>query len=780
MGSLTSVSMGADLFGGSAAADAYTSATDMFAQIKRYFTPVCYRNNCVVPNATATSGGEWDAYGRNYTYTPTPDVPWKKAWDTLATHSSIPTALKSTITGQFTFKALNQTVCPYDPQFCVPFPGVNFTETVGDYCAPQLSEDVISALGIDAVVALDSQSLNAMNEGATATVGDLVGEVIASMDALVMVCFFSFMIGIVFLALVRLFIGCFIWFILVAIFFIGIFSGGAMYARSGQCSGASLMDSGKTSMVAVSMSATSTVANAVNGVSSSEAMGEAANGYTYRGRQTRTRSGKLCQRWDTQGDPHNFTWTPAAYPNDGLVENYCRNPTNASTIWCMTSDASKRWEICSPIGVLQPACVQGYAVSNETTREALKYVAYGAWILSGLWVLACLILRKRIQLAISLNKVAATFIMQNPTILVVPIGQIIVGLSWIMVWSFCASFLISQVPQSYIPSGEEDAYATYQDTSVCNDKWPQGFPWRDSGNPLDANNTCSGVYGDTSGITPRCWRCGPPRYVLDYKFAYTFFTLLWNNAFLIAFGQCAIAAAVGMWFFTVNAEKGKTAVTKRAAKLVFRSHMGSLALGSFLVAVVQFIRYCLKYLEKQAEAQRNFVLLYILKILQCCMWCFEKCLKFLTKNAYIQVALMGTNFCISAKNAFFIILRNMARFSTMLMLGSIIYYVGLTFILVSTALLGYFVLQSLHPDASPVIPMMVYVMVGYLVGKLYMNVFGLSVDTSLQCFIACEEMECAGDFAPASLVKLLPKAAQKSEAEEDKKAAAKESQVAAA
>ena len=44
----------------------------------------------------------------------------------------------------------------------------------------------------------------------------------------------------------------------------------------------------------------------------------------------------------------------------------------------------------------------------------------------------------------------------------------------------------------------------------------------------------------------------------------------------------------------------------------------------------------------------------ILKVCQCCLWCFEKCLKFLNKNAYIEVAIYGYNFCKAAQKAQYI------------------------------------------------------------------------------------------------------------------------------
>merc|ERR1711988_1135206 len=181
-----------------------------------------------------------------------------------------------------------------------------------------------------------------------------------------------------------------------------------------------------------------------------------------------------------------------------------------------------------------------------------------------------------------------------------------------------------------------------------------------------------------------------------------------------------------------------------------------LAFGSLVIAVVQLIRYTLMYLEKQAKAAKNRVVVLAFRVIQCCLWCFEKCLKFLNKNAYIQIALVGKGFCTSAKAAFFLIFRNMARFGAVAMLGSVISVIGILFITVSTSVTGYFLLKALHPEVTPVLPMAVYAVVSYLVAKLYMNVFGLSVDTMLQCFIAAEEMGDDSGFVPVQLQGMIP------------------------
>ncbi|EER06786.1 ctl transporter, putative [Perkinsus marinus ATCC 50983] len=253
----------------------------------------------------------------------------------------------------------------------------------------------------------------------------------------------------------------------------------------------------------------------------------------------------------------------------------------------------------------------------------------------------------------------------------------------------------------------------------------------------------------------------------DALFAYEFFSLLWVNAFVIAFGQMIIAGAVGVWYFTPNDAKGSlgTKPLRTGIKNAVIYHQGTLAFGSFVLAIVQFIKWWLRYLAKQAKLQHNKVMTVLFKILSYCVACFEKCIKFLNKNAYIQTALLGTKFCTSAKNAFFLILRNAARIGVLGAIGNAVRLFGYLFImgkLGATAAAGYFITLEMYDGEinSPVVPIIIFVVVGYVVGKLITNVFGLAVDSMLQCFVADEELNKASGGAqctPPLLKKFLDK-----------------------
>mmetsp|Transcript_95035 Transcript_95035/g.188268 ORF Transcript_95035/g.188268 Transcript_95035/m.188268 type:complete len:960 (-) Transcript_95035:85-2964(-) len=733
--------------GSNAAADFDPSS--LLKEMTKYFVPICIYD-CVQPfskfyNNTASTGM------RQYTYRPTLETPWRKAWDQLA--KRVPAgmeAIKTTLEASFTFRAMPRNQCPYDAKYCVPMPGVSFTTDLGDYCFVKIDRSVQNSLGLSSAMVLEGLGKASMMDGEVGNFDAAAGSFMSTLDALAVISFWGFITGMVFMVLLRFFVGIVVWSALLSVTLLMLFGGAAAYTRSHQCLGAGLFATGKQSAVAAA-SVAEAISKQIYEIPVSESL--TGNGSDYRGRQHRTRSGKNCQRWDCQSTAsciHGNSFTSQKYPTADLLDNYCRNPGGvAASIWCFTEEPDVTWELCSPIGVIKPVCHEGYEVNPASSRKALEICSYIVFSVAGLWILIIWCLRNRIALAIAVTKAAAMFIYHTPIILLVPVVQIILGCLYNIGWFSCAAFMVTQVPDSYMP---KDYYATWAEADVaCTSKWPEGFVFRDGGALNITGHPCS----DNVAV-PRCWRCAPPRMSVTGPFVYSFFSLLWNNAFGVACGQCIIAGTVALWFFTPHAEKRSKGGVISSVKRTLRYHSGSLALGAFILAVVQMIRYACLYFQKQAEAQNNKVMKLVLKCIQCCIWCFEKFVQFLNKNAYIQVAIMGTPFCTSAKTAFFIILRNVLRFGTFAALGSIIHFIGFAFIMVATTVLGYFILQALHPDVSPVLPVLSYFAVSYLIAKLYMNVFGLTVDTMLQCFIAAEEMKNTRAYVPKPLLRLLP------------------------
>ena len=72
-------------------------------------------------------------------------------------------------------------------------------------------------------------------------------------------------------------------------------------------------------------------------------------GENYRGCQTKTKSGKTCQAWNSQ-QTHAHGWYKPGPQYDAGDHNYCRNPDGSGGgIWCYTTDPNTRWEYCDPL-----------------------------------------------------------------------------------------------------------------------------------------------------------------------------------------------------------------------------------------------------------------------------------------------------------------------------------------------------------------------------------------------------------------------------------------------
>ncbi|XP_078693730.1 uncharacterized protein LOC144923229 isoform X2 [Branchiostoma floridae x Branchiostoma belcheri] len=103
-------------------------------------------------------------------------------------------------------------------------------------------------------------------------------------------------------------------------------------------------------------------------ITSSEESCLRGNGASYRGTVSVTKTGRTCQRWDSQ-TPHEHERTPAWYPSSGLEGNYCRNPDGEETVWCYTTDPDERWELCDV-----PICASATPEVSGSTEERISCI----------------------------------------------------------------------------------------------------------------------------------------------------------------------------------------------------------------------------------------------------------------------------------------------------------------------------------------------------------------------------------------------------------------------
>ena len=129
----------------------------------------------------------------------------------------------------------------------------------------------------------------------------------------------------------------------------------------------------------------------------------------------------------------------------------------------------------------------------------------------------------------------------------------------------------------------------------------------------------------------------------------------------------------------------------------------------------------------------------VVKALLCCtsylIDCLNRFIKFISKTAYIQIALTGKNFCAAAWNGFVLMGKNVMTFGVVSSIGSIFTYMGVGFIMIANGILMYVMLnyspwyQNLV--SNWIVPVGLAAVIGMIVGSIIMAIFSFGSDTIL-------------------------------------------------
>ncbi|XP_072016877.1 choline transporter-like protein 1 [Amphiura filiformis] len=234
--------------------------------------------------------------------------------------------------------------------------------------------------------------------------------------------------------------------------------------------------------------------------------------------------------------------------------------------------------------------------------------------------------------------------------------------------------------------------------------------------------------------------------ITKYMWWYHLFGLLWGSQFIIACLLCTIAGAVAQWFFATDKRQLKSPILKSIRRVV-RYHLGSMAFGSLIIALVMLARIILGYIQSKLRGSQAQVVQYILKCLQCCLWLFEKVLRFINRNAYIEIAIYGYSFCRAAHKAFSLIVSNVLRVAAINSVGDFILFLGKGAVVASVVVIGLELLKDKPHVHYYAVPIALAAVVAFIISHIFLSVYEMAIDTLFLCF--CEDCDRNdGDLKP--------------------------------
>ena len=330
----------------------------------------------------------------------------------------------------------------------------------------------------------------------------------------------------------------------------------------------------------------------------------------------------------------------------------------------------------------------------ETAMNALFWVFL---ILAIAWLIFIIAMCNKIRLAVALIQVTAKYLNSTCCIIFVPFLFFLIIIIWMAYWIILSIFI----------------YATGEFSE--NSKVIASFDW-------DAS--------------------------IRYSWWFHLLSLFYVTAVISAYAQFVYSSSACIWYFT--SEKGtEDNIIKKSFKRGIRYHFGSLAFGALIVAIVRFIMVWLESIKKRVEStagktSESKCFKCIITCLQCCIGCIGKYMEFINKHAYIQIALKGDSFCTAAWEGFALVVRNLGRFSALAAIGSLFTTIGTIFISVSSAIIGYFLITEVPYFSeklnSCILPVVVFLIIGLVMGLVTMSIFGISGDALMHSFLLDEEL----------------------------------------
>lgn len=376
-------------------------------------------------------------------------------------------------------------------------------------------------------------------------------------------------------------------------------------------------------------------------------------------------------------------------------------------------------------------------ITTGSERDHLRVVAIIMTIILIIVVLATFVLVKRVVIAVAVLKVAANAIGEIRALMVFPIFPFIILAVFYIYWVAAALYLFS--------AGEIRQNGC--DGNCC------------AYDLVSSKVQCEGCCGYSIHYSRH----------IALAILYHIFGCFWTTQFIIACSLTVIAGAVASYYWS----RGETSEMPfmpvvSSVKRLTRFSLGSMALGSLVVAIIESVRFLLEALRRQLKVVEATPAACCIRMIwcctQCCLGCVEWTIKFINRNAYIMIAITGKGFCKAAAMATGLIINNILRIGTVNVIGDVMLFLGKLCVSLACALFAFLMLDthqyksSHHKISSPLFPVLFCWGLGYVVASLFFAVVEMAIDTIVLSFCQdVEEHQGNPQYAPPLLMETLKK-----------------------
>lgn len=146
-----------------------------------------------------------------------------------------------------------------------------------------------------------------------------------------------------------------------------------------------------------------------------------------------------------------------------------------------------------------------------------------------------------------------------------------------------------------------------------------------------------------------------------FFFLFALLALYWGCNLWGALEKFIIATTISQWYIADGNHKGWHIWMGFKNGLWY--NFGSIAFGSFIIAIIQIVQIILGFILERFESADGGdncgVCCFAKKACCCCLWCAENVMKWASTNSYIEIAIWGDGFCEASCRALTVLLNSL-------------------------------------------------------------------------------------------------------------------------
>ena len=371
------------------------------------------------------------------------------------------------------------------------------------------------------------------------------------------------------------------------------------------------------------------------------------------------------------------------------------------------------------------------AGTEQQSYTGFVYVCSGlCFFVALVYTLVLMFMFKRIQIAVAVLEMSSRVIISAPSIVLVPICSI--------------ALVFAALAWGVVVEGFLYTAGTFeiQDLNVSN--------------PMANISTLSTPLGSVANLTDQLFNNSDingymtdatitiPISVLNQDWTglafriYNLVGTLWTMAFLNGAAFMTIAFVTESYYFSHPEDKSVPCCgVLRGAWKTLRYHLGTVAFGSLILAVVQFIQLLAAWFQSKAEASQNDAMKWLGRCIQCALQCLNRLVNYLNRNAYIMCVIESQGFCAACCSAVDLLLECLTEVATANFLAEWVFIFSKLSITGGAVAFTYWLLGSTH-FGEGVDHVLVYTIIigilSYLLASVFFHVYDCVQDTILLCY----------------------------------------------